>query len=260
MLNFSASKPIVVMILGVFIGRKSYTPQKYIFVMIIVLSVILFSYNKKYETKDGEDPARGMVYMSLSLLMDGFLCAFQDRMRSVSNPTPFNLMFFINAWSSLYVIAPLIITGEGVDFIHFCIRHPQIVADLLIVVAVGTIAQIFIAKMISNFGSLPLCLTMTVRKILTVLLSVMIFHNVLSMRQWLAAGTIFLALILDAVFLGKSKSSDDSEKSNESSKESEIIIIVDEKINNNVIVSEQMEHIDNEFQSKYEREILQREL
>jgi UDP-galactose transporter B1 len=188
------------MLLGVLIGRKSYTAYKYIFVIIIVIGVALFSFKEKYEVKDGEDPILGIVFIGVSLLMDGFLGAFEDRMRSVKKPTSLNLMFYMNAWNSLYVIIFLVVSNEGVEFVEFCKRHPIVMRDLSVVVAFGICGQFCITAMISDFGALPLSLVTTLRKFVTVLLSVIIFNNELSVRQWIAAGIIFGALFLDGYF------------------------------------------------------------
>jgi len=192
------------MILGVLIGRKSYRAQKYVSVVFIIFGVIMFSFKPNYQESDSENLLFGNSLIGLSLLMDGLLGALQDRMRSISKPTPLNLMLFMNAWSSLYLVFPLIITSEGIDFIYFCLTHPKIIIDLSVIVTVGTIGQFFIAQMISNFGSLPLSLVMTVRKFLTVFLSVIIFGNELSIIQWIATGIIFIALVGDSLFRGKS--------------------------------------------------------
>ncbi|XP_070494692.1 solute carrier family 35 member B1 homolog [Chironomus tepperi] len=205
-----ASKPIIVMILGVLIGRKSYRAQKYVSVIFIIFGVIMFSFKPNSEESNNENLLYGNSLIGLSLLMDGFLGALQDRMRSISKPTTLNLMLFMNAWSSLYLIFPLIITNEGIDFIYFCLTHPKIIIDLSVTVTVGTIGQFFIAQMISNFGALPLSLVMTVRKFLTVFLSVIIFGNELSIIQWIAAGIIFIALVGDSMFRGKSSESNES--------------------------------------------------
>lgn len=196
------------MLLGVLIGRKSYTAYKYIFVLIIVAAVALFSFKEKYEKKDGEDPVLGIIFIGISLLMDGFLGGCEDRMRSVKRPTSLNLMFFMNAWNSLYLIIFLVISNEGVEFVEFCQRHPIVIRDLSVVVAFGICGQFCITAMISNFGALPLSLVTTLRKFVTVLLSVMIFNNELSIRQWIAASIIFLALFLDGYFSKKTKKSD----------------------------------------------------
>jgi UDP-galactose transporter B1 len=203
-----ASKPIAVMMLGVLIGKKSYSLRKYLLVLLIVAGVALFSFKDKYESHDGEDPILGSLLIAFSLLMDGIFGALQDRMRSVSIiPSSLNLMFFNNAWCSLYLVTLLIITGEGISFLQFCTRHPQIILSLSIVVVIGSLAQFFISKMISNFGSLPLSLVMTIRKFLNVLFSVIIYKNLLTFRQWIAIVIIFSALIFDAVFHKKSSGS-----------------------------------------------------
>ncbi|XP_070494650.1 solute carrier family 35 member B1 homolog [Chironomus tepperi] len=200
-----SAKPIPVMLLGVLIGRKTYTMYKYIFVTIVVIGVALFTFKTKYDKKDGEDPILGIIFIGVSLLMDGFLGAFEDRMRSVKKPTPLNLMFYLNSWNSLYAIAYLATTNEGVEFVQFCYRHPIVIRDLSVVVFFGIFGQFCITSMISYYGALPLSITTTIRKFVTVLLSVMIFNNVLTTRQWVAASIIFIALFLDGHFSRKGK-------------------------------------------------------
>lgn len=198
------------MILGVLIGRKSYRAQKYVSVMFIIFGVIMFSFKPNSEDSGNENLLYGNSLIGLSLLMDGLLGALQDRMRSISKPTTLNLMLFMNAWSSLYLVFPLIITSEGIDFIYFCLTHPKIIIDLSVTVTVGTIGQFFIAQMISNFGALPLSLVMTVRKFLTVFLSVIIFGNELSIIQWIATVIVFMSLVGDSLFRGKSSESNEN--------------------------------------------------
>lgn len=218
-----ASKPIIVMILGVLIAHKVYRPQKYIFVVFIIFGVIMFSFKPDHQTADNENILFGNALIGVSLLMDGILGALQDRMRFISKPSTLNLMLYMNAWSSLYLILPLIITREGIDFINFCLIHPQILIDLSIVVAVGTIGQFFVAQMISNFGALPLSLVMTVRKFMTVFLSVIIFGNELSILQWTATAIIFLSLIGDAMFQGKPSKSNENSQTTDVSDNSQTI-------------------------------------
>jgi UDP-galactose transporter B1 len=193
------------MLLGVLIGRKSYTMLKYIFVSIVIVGVILFSFKEKYDKKDGEDPLLGLIFISVSLLSDGFLGAFEDRMRSVKRPTSLNLMFFLNFYNSIYLIVALILTNEGTEFVKFCSRHPIVIRDLSVVVLVAIFGQFCITSVVTNFGALPVSIITTIRKFVTVLLSVIIFNNVLSIRQWIAASIIFTALFLDGYFSRKAK-------------------------------------------------------
>lgn len=187
------------MLLGVIFGRKTYTLQKVMLVLTIVAGVILFIFKDQYEEKDGEDPWLGNSLIAVSLLMDGFTGASEDRMRSVTKPTPLNFMHFVNLWSSGILIIGLFVFGEIPKFIDFVTKHPQILQYL------GLAVLVFISSMVAHFGPLPLSITTTTRKFFSVFLSVILFNNTLSFRQWCAAALIFGALFLDAILNKKTK-------------------------------------------------------
>lgn len=192
------------MIFGVLLGRKRYTYRKVLFVLSIVMGVLLFVFKDKYDEKDGEDPLLGNLLIATSLLMDGFCGATEDRMRSVSKPAPLNFMMFMNFWASIFLLIGIAVFGEGPKVVVFVTKHPEILTYFGIAVVVASIGQIFISSMISNFGPLALSLTTTTRKFFSMCLSVVVFGNQLSYRQWGAASLIFVALFLD-VLLNKKK-------------------------------------------------------
>lgn len=73
-----SAKPIPVMILGVLIGRKSYSMQKYLFILLIVVGVVLFMYKEGQTTKTTENNSGlGEILLILSLSMDGLTGAIQ---------------------------------------------------------------------------------------------------------------------------------------------------------------------------------------
>lgn len=220
------------MILGVLLGRKRYTFRKVLFVLTIVSGVILFIFKDKYDKKDGEDPLRGNILIAISLLMDGLCGATEDRMRSVSKPSPLNFMIYLNLWSSIFLVIGIVIFGEGPKFLEFVTKHPEILKYFGMAVVVASLGQIFISSMMSNFGPLALSLTTTTRKFFSVCLSVVVHGNILSYRQWGAACIIFGALFLDA-FLNKPKKivEEEPERSQETPPTTELSpTIVSEKI------------------------------
>lgn len=195
------------MLLGVMIGRKSYTSMKYFIVLMIVIGVGLFIYKGRVSNEKVDEFSSGIYLIGFSLLMDGMTGAMQDRMRASVKPTSMHIMLYINAWSAGILITVMAVTGEGRDFIDFALRHPAIVWQMTALVVVGTVGQVFISIMISNFGSLPLSIVTTTRKFFTVFVSVLIFGNSLTVQQWIATGIIFTALFLDACFGKKALSS-----------------------------------------------------
>lgn len=72
-----SAKPIPVMLLGVLIGRKSYSMQKYLFIFLIVVGVVLFMYNDKKGGSAQENMGLGELLLFLSLSMDGLTGAIQ---------------------------------------------------------------------------------------------------------------------------------------------------------------------------------------
>ncbi|KAG4069942.1 hypothetical protein HA402_015166 [Bradysia odoriphaga] len=203
-------KPIPVMILGVLIGRKRYSCRKVIFVLTIVMGVMLFIFKDEYTEKDGENPLLGNILIAISLLMDGLCGATEDRMRSVNKPAPLNFMMYMNFWSSIFLLTGVVVFGEGPKVYAFVLKHPEILKFFGVAVVVASFGQIFISSMISNFGPLALSLTTTTRKFFSVCLSVIIFGNHLTYRQWGAASLIFGALIVDAL-INKPKKNDDAD-------------------------------------------------
>lgn len=208
------------MILSVLIGKKTYSVQKYFIVLMIVLGVGLFIFKDRGASDHAENSTVGICLIAFSLLMDGMTGASQDRMRSSNKPTWMNFMFFVNGWSSCILITVMAATGEFRFFFEFCLKHPTVAWHVALAVVVGIGGQVCISLMVANFGSLPLSLVTTTRKFFTVLISVIAFGNTLSLRQWIAAITIFAALLLDAI-LSKSKKSTDETSSPET--ESEVV-------------------------------------
>uniref|UniRef100_A0A182SBC4 Sugar phosphate transporter domain-containing protein n=1 Tax=Anopheles maculatus TaxID=74869 RepID=A0A182SBC4_9DIPT len=197
-----AAKPIPVMLLGVLVGRKSYTWQKYCFVLLIVVGVVLFMF-KDSKPNSGtvlEHESLGQLLLILSLLMDGLTGAVQERMRAHSAPSAQHMMLAMNGWSAMIVSVGLVATGEGKAFVLFASRHPELFSHLTLLALTGALGQLFIFMMVSSFGALACSVVTTTRKFFTVLFSVLFFGNVLSGRQWIGAVLVFCGLFADMFF------------------------------------------------------------
>lgn len=197
-----AAKPIPVMILGVLIGRKSYSLRKYLFVLIIVIGVVLFMYKEGKVNKNSENAGLGEILLFLSLSMDGLTGAIQERMRASSRPSAQHMMLSMNSWSSVMLGAALLVTGEGKEFFAFALKHPELFTHLILISLASAFGQLFIFMMVAGYGPLPCSIVTTTRKFFTVLFSVLFFGNVLIGRQWFGAILVFTGLFAD-MFFGK---------------------------------------------------------
>lgn len=140
-----SAKPIPVMILGVLIGRKSYSLQRYLFVLTIVVGVVLFMMKDNKGTASTEQSVGiGEVLLVLSLSMDGLTGAIQDRMRAAHSPTAEHMMLAMNAWSTLFLMVGIVFTGEIFQFAAFASRYPYVLTQLAVLAITGALGQLFI--------------------------------------------------------------------------------------------------------------------
>ncbi|KAJ8307305.1 hypothetical protein KUTeg_015389 [Tegillarca granosa] len=171
-----SAKPIPVMILGIILARKRYPAAKFLFVLMILVS----------------------------LTLDGLTGVTQERMRSESKTGPYNMMFNVNLWSILWLAIGLVVTGEGVAFLGFVQRHPSVLFHMVTFGIASALGQMFIFVTVTSFGPLTCSIVTTTRKFFTILGSVILFQNPMNNRQWVGTVLVFTGLSLDSAY-GKEK-------------------------------------------------------
>ncbi|CRL04981.1 CLUMA_CG018169, isoform A [Clunio marinus] len=195
-----SSKPIPVMIIGVLLAHKRYTIQKYFFVILIVVGVIMFIYKDGKSGEEKDNSSIGLILIGMSLLSDGVLGAIEDRMRAATKPSALNFMFSINMFAAIFLAVIVVASGEISHFFTFATKYPEVYMKIGTLAIVGSFGQVFIFMMISEFGPLPCSIVTTTRKFFTVLISVIFLGNALTTRQIVATGIVFSALFADAFF------------------------------------------------------------
>lgn len=221
---FKSAKPISVMLFGLLICKR-YTIQRYFFVLIIVVGVVVFQLYEPKEPKELKDPISstnmsnvttetkasdvfpsdyyqtlGISLLCLSLCMDGLLGMIQDKVRIAHKPTSQQMMLSMSAWASAILFVVLIVSGELVQVYHFACRHPELLLHMSYFGLAHALGQVFIYAMISSFGSLPNSVTSTVRKFFSVVCSIIYYNHPSTLFQWLGAVLVFTALLGDAFF------------------------------------------------------------
>ncbi|XP_053310061.1 solute carrier family 35 member B1 [Spea bombifrons] len=195
-------KPIPVMLLGVTILRKRYPLTKYLCVLLIVLGVALFMYKPKKADPTSDDHlfGYGEFLLLLSLTLDGLTGVSQDHMRANFQTGSNQMMLHINLWSSLFLGAGIVFTGEVWEFLSFTERYPSIIYNILLFSLTSALGQTFIFMTVVYFGPLTCSIITTTRKFFTILASVILFSNPISGLQWMGTMLVFLGLGLDARF------------------------------------------------------------
>uniref|UniRef100_A0A336LR33 CSON001637 protein n=1 Tax=Culicoides sonorensis TaxID=179676 RepID=A0A336LR33_CULSO len=199
------AKPIPTLILTTVIGKRRYKIRKYFFIVIIVLGIILFMYNKDKANKKMENSVwYGEILLITALLLDGIRSGFEEKIRHESAPAPFSMMLAINGYSSVILIVSVFVNGEIFEFIEFVTKYPKVLQYLAIMAIVSGFGQVFVFTMLSHFGPLPLSVVATTRKFFTVLFSVMVYGHVVLYYQWIGVAMVFGGLFAD-IFFGDNK-------------------------------------------------------
>ncbi|CAD6187911.1 unnamed protein product [Caenorhabditis auriculariae] len=122
-------KPIPVMVFGVLFAQKKYKWRKYLYVLMIVVGVAMFLYKDK-KSKAESQFGIGELLLLLSLAMDGTTTSIQDVINKNYRRSALSMMLFMNLYSTVYLAAGLVVTGELFSFFGFMQRHPHIFWDL----------------------------------------------------------------------------------------------------------------------------------
>ena len=153
-----------------------------------------------FENDKSGNLGAGEMLLFFSLTLDGLTGAAQDRIRSNYETGANSMMFFVNIFSVVYLAFGVVVTGELNEFLFFVQRHPFVLVNMLSFSIASAVGQMFIFITITNFGPLTCSIITTIRKLFTILGSVIIFQNPMSSRQWVGTLIVFVGLGLDSKF------------------------------------------------------------
>jgi UDP-galactose transporter B1 len=214
-------KLLPVMFLHVTLFRKSYPAYKYLVVAVVTLGVSVFTlYNPstskksaKHASKTGADANKlfGLALLAVNLLFDGLTNTVQDqiftRFRGFTGPQMMcaqnimcTLLTTIYLLLSPYLAATPLASSVGLtpgsagelsDALTFVKAFPSVGIDVLCFAACGAIGQVFIFHTLAHFSSLLLVTVTVTRKMLTMLMSVVVYGHKVTEMQWLGVGLVF---------------------------------------------------------------------
>jgi len=178
-------KPIPVMIMGAFLGKK-YPLKKYVNVAVITLGVAMFM-GMGDSKKGGDDSDKsgpmmyfGVVLLFISLCFDGGTGAYEDKLMHKEHVGPFELMYNIQKGKAILAFIFLVALNEVNYFFQMCYETGPV---LFVLGLTGACGQIFIFVTISKFGALTCAIIGLARKITTLVVSIIFFGHRLNIAQ-----------------------------------------------------------------------------
>jgi len=183
-----SGKMAPVMAGSLLLGGASYNLREYLQVVAIIGGTAIVSMGKK---KGGEatNSALGVMYITLSLIMDGITAGFQKRLMAEAakanvKPKSYDFMFWTNLFMCMTAGVVALGLGEFSTGLVYCANNPDIMSKIVKFTICSAIGQSFIFYTIANFDPLILTTVTTTRKICSVLLSIFFKGHSLSLSGW----------------------------------------------------------------------------
>lgn len=203
---FKSCKPVPVMIFGIVLGKK-YSLRKYVNVMIITCGVALFmgggsSTKADNSNSSADSTLMGAVMLSLSLCFDGATGAYEDKLMGKDHVGPFDLMFNIQLGKSVISFIALVAMNQLSSFVD-TLQDGLFVLILLGIT--GAFGQVFVFLTISKFGALNCALIGLFRKMLSLILSLILFGHSLNAIQTVGLVLSLIAMIANFYDKGSKK-------------------------------------------------------
>eukprot|EP00186_Timspurckia_oligopyrenoides_P004599 CAMPEP_0182447356 /NCGR_PEP_ID=MMETSP1172-20130603/15094_1 /TAXON_ID=708627 /ORGANISM="Timspurckia oligopyrenoides, Strain CCMP3278" /LENGTH=276 /DNA_ID=CAMNT_0024643761 /DNA_START=349 /DNA_END=1176 /DNA_ORIENTATION=- len=194
---FKCAKMIPVMIYGTVLSSKSYKIQDYLAATAVAIGCTVFSTCGNIAAKKGasDSTAYGMILMIGYLGFDSFTSTFQEKLFSMYEMSIYNQMLYVNLSSGIMSIIFLLCSNSLSSSIAFVSRHPEFLNDALILSISAVFGQLAITYTIKRLGALTYATVMTIRQLLSVLVSNILFDHNINTIQWIATFVVFFSLL-----------------------------------------------------------------
>lgn len=193
-------KAVPVMLGEVVLAKSRPSLAKIISVFQLSLGAGMFMYFSEGHGKAGSTDTLwyGVLLACGALVCDAVYGPYQNRICQQWKPTAWNLMFQMNLYQVVFALISCLQGTQLQDAYAMIVRHPGPVGvRLLLFCASMTMGNIFIYQMQREFGALEVAKTTTVRKLVSVALSVVWFGHTLTLLQYAAIATVFAAPVIE---------------------------------------------------------------
>lgn len=194
--------------------KQSSTKMDFVKVIITTSSVLLFNYSPSGgSSSSNKNVFLGYLLLVISLFSDGLLSLKEKIINNKIHSNPklteyrkiLNWMYmfifsFMTTITTTIVISYSIVFGDFINTLSVYLSSRALVIDITCYSVVISIGQTVFFILLEKYGPLTLSLITSVRKVLTVALSILIFRKPISINQAISlflAGAVILIEVLD---------------------------------------------------------------
>ena len=193
--------------------RKRVSRNKLLSVIFTIVGMMIFSSENVSENDDNDNNDWiGILLIFSSLCMDGAMSVTQKRMLvdmkgenhvDSSSDNALDTMAYMSFWQSILSFTFVILSIGDKGGIMFCMENPVVLGMLLFSTIVESFGQVCVYNIIVSHGSFTTAFVTTLRKFLTILISIVLFGHSMTNSQWFSILLIFCGTSIGIVKCGK---------------------------------------------------------
>ncbi len=183
--------------MGILVNKKSYPVSEYIEALAITIGVTLFTLNEKTSPASASENSSSMIgigLLCLYLFCDSFTSQWQSRVYKQYHIDQFQMMLGVNLWSIVLTGFTLYQSSEFLSSIGFLMADSNAFLNMTVLSITSATGQLFIFYTIKEFGPVIFTIIMTIRQILSLLLSCFLYGHSLLIMSWMCAAFVFVVV------------------------------------------------------------------
>ena len=209
---FKSMKVIPVMMMGFYLKGTTYKPIEMMEAVIITIGVIVFSLSKGGVDKDVSIVGEiiGFFLLSAYIVSDSFTSQWQSKLYAdYGKIDSFQMMFGVNLSSIVITTIAMIFTGDIPVVIEFFRYNPSALYYNILTSITSTTGQMAIYFTIKRFGPVVFTIIMTIRQMMSIILSNYQFGHEMNLQAYIGLFIVFgiIAFSINRKYKDKSKSS-----------------------------------------------------
>ncbi|KAM3716770.1 Adenosine 3'-phospho 5'-phosphosulfate transporter [Dirofilaria immitis] len=197
-----ASKVLPTMLMGFIVRGERYGYGECACTVMLAFGASLFllsnnskGLGSKILYSDRATTVSGICLMTGYLLFDAFTLNWQKKLFDVRpRVSRYQMMFGVNMFSMMLCFVTLIEQGTFLSPFHFLATHEGFGRDIFLLSLSGALGQVVIYATIERFGPVVFAVMMTLRQILSILLSAMAYGHPMSAWSMLGLLITFTAI------------------------------------------------------------------
>jgi len=172
---FKSMKLITVMIGSVLMLRKSYSFLEVLAVLMLVLSASIFGLADLEVTSNRQDNMWGILVVLLSLVADAVHANSQESVLRVYKASLSETLLFSNMYAAVMAFGIVVANGELAPALQYCETNSSTYVLFLSRAVVIYCGVLCFGTLIENFGVVAATAVTTIRKIMTIFISFLLF-------------------------------------------------------------------------------------